>query len=48
MLLSGAPLNSHFFFAPSGVCFTDISIPLLSRGRYGLAAFIRLGLSFLG
>lgn len=47
VLLSGAPLNSPFFFAPSGVCFTDFRIFLLSSRRLGLAAFIRLGFSFL-
>lgn len=46
MLLSGRALNSAFFFAPSGVCLTDISTPLLSRELCGLAAFIRLGFSF--
>lgn len=42
-LLPGAPLN--FFFAPGGVCFTNI-ISLLSCGRCGLAAFVRFGFSF--
>ena len=44
-LLPGTTLN--FFFAPGVVCFSDISIPILNCGRCGLAAFIRLGFSFL-
>lgn len=48
MLLSGATLKLPFSLAPSGSGCTNISCPLqLSRRRCGLAAFRRLGFSFL-
>ena len=47
-LLSGATMNSSLFLAPTSVCFTDISIPVLSSELCGLTAITRLGFSFLG